>query len=105
MEKSEQRDGIFANMRVNVHRDITAGTAEFGKSRDGNGDVVTDAGGFHDGLVRMFGDETAAKMSNHGRRTIVPEHSEMDDYAAWRSIVFCTTTEYACITSSFPTLS
>jgi hypothetical protein len=53
-QESEQRQRIFANVRVNAQRDFGAGFGKRGKSGNRNHNVVADAGGFDDDLIRMF---------------------------------------------------
>ncbi len=64
-EKSIERDLIFANMRVDVQRDLAAESRQIGKCWDADSDVVTDAAGFNHGLVGMLGEQPSAKVSNH----------------------------------------
>ena len=60
-----ERQRVLTHMGMNVQRNSVPAAGQFGKRRDGDGDVVADAGGLNDGLVGMLRDEPSAKVSNH----------------------------------------
>ena len=59
-----------------MQRDIASDSRKIGKSRHADGDVVSDAGSFDDGLVGMLGQQFSAKMSNH-RGSVVSRRSSV----------------------------
>src|SRR5450755_2344009 len=70
-QESVEAERVLANMGVNVERDFRAGRGHFGKGRHADGNVIADAVGFDDGLVRMFRQQRSSKMRNHRRyRTV-----------------------------------
>ena len=65
LEKAEEGDLIFADLGVDVERSLRPHARQRRKRRHGDGDVVSDAGGFDDGLAGFFVDELAAEVSDH----------------------------------------
>ncbi len=64
-EKAEQRERVFANVRVNAQRHLGARVGKRGKSRNRNHNVVADAGRIDDYLIRMFLKQLAAQEGDH----------------------------------------
>ncbi len=53
-QKTEERQGIFAHVSVNVQRDLAARRRQFGKCGHSDGDVIADATRLDDGLVGFW---------------------------------------------------
>ena len=53
-EKSVERQGVFSNVRMDAQRTSAPASGKRGKGGNRNGDVVSHAAGFHDGLVGML---------------------------------------------------
>ncbi|MCU1248659.1 MAG: hypothetical protein JWQ49_1688 [Edaphobacter sp.] len=63
--EAEESDLVFADVGVDVQVGFGALAGECGESGDTDGDVVANAGALDDSLVRSFGEETSAEVSNH----------------------------------------
>jgi hypothetical protein len=63
--EAEEGDLVFADVGVNVEGGFGVFSGECGEGGDADGDVVAHAGTLDDGLVRGFGEETSAEVSDH----------------------------------------
>src|SRR5260370_21328028 len=63
--EAEEGNLVFADVSMDVQGGFCAFAGERGEGGDADGDVVAHAGALDDGLVRSFGEETSAKVSNH----------------------------------------
>jgi hypothetical protein len=63
--EAEQRDLVFANVRVNVQRGLSALRRKRRKRSDGDGHVVAHARAFEDGLIGGLREEASAEVSDH----------------------------------------
>jgi hypothetical protein len=63
--ESEEGDLVFADVGVDVQCCFDAFAWECGEGGYADGDVVAYAGALDDGLIRSFGEETSAEMSDH----------------------------------------
>src|SRR5579859_8063141 len=72
IEKAEEGNLIFADLRVDVEGGFRTDARERGEGRHGDDDVVPHACGFDDGLARLFMNQFAAKMRDHLRLLYVP---------------------------------
>ena len=70
-QESVQAERIFANMGVDVERDVSACGWHFRERRHADRNVIAYAMRFHDGLVRMLSQQRSSKMRNHLEYCIV----------------------------------
>ena len=69
-KKTEQREGILPNVRVDSQLNFGADIRESGKSGDGNQNIVAHAAGLEDDLVGVLFEKLAVKEGNHRPRAL-----------------------------------
>src|ERR1019366_2488542 len=69
-QESVQAERVFANMGVDVERDVGACRGHFRERRHADRNVIADSVRFHDRLVRTLRQQRSSKMRNH--LSIVP---------------------------------
>jgi hypothetical protein len=76
VEEAVEGEGVFADLGVDVERDFGAFDGERGVGGDADRDIVADASGFDDGLLRLLGEETSTEVRDHAgilqKRTVRP---------------------------------
>ncbi len=65
VRESEQREGVFADVRVDAQLDFRAGVRQRRERRDRDQHVVADAAGLDDHLIGMFLEQLAAQIGDH----------------------------------------
>ena len=70
-QKSVERECVLPHVSVDVQRDLAADCGQFGKCRNADDQVISDAASFDDGLVGMLGQQLSAQMSNHRKQSSV----------------------------------
>ena len=78
--EAEEGDLVFADVSVDVQVGFDALAGEGGEGGDANGDIVAHAGALDDGLVRGFGEETSAEVSNHAWLIVACCDSDWTEY-------------------------
>src|ERR1019366_5271859 len=64
-QESVQAQRVFANMGVDVERDVSACRRHFRKRWHADRNVIADSVRFHDRLVRTLRQQRSSKMRNH----------------------------------------
>src|SRR6266480_4057237 len=70
-DKTEERQGIFAHVRVNEKSDLGVQLAERSVGRERHLHEITNAAHVDEHLVRPFSSEASAKLTNH-RQSVLP---------------------------------
>jgi hypothetical protein len=64
-EEAEESESILTDVGVNAEADLRADVRKASVGGDGDGEIVADASGFHNGLVGVLFEERSANVSNH----------------------------------------
>src|SRR5579864_7784312 len=64
-QKTVQRQRVLPHMRMNAQPHFGSHVGELGVSRDRDGDVIADAAGLHNRLIRVLLQKDASQMSEH----------------------------------------
>jgi hypothetical protein len=65
IEEAVEGEDVFADLGVDVECNFGAFGGERGVGADADGDVVADAGGLHDDLLGLLGEEASTEVRDH----------------------------------------